>query len=704
MKLHFSSNGSAYGWCDDYTIWDWKAWFDFFIIEPRNAGTFQRICRRLWPDRIRCEAAIYIDSESNRQRHFYTFRAFARHYLGVPAYLWRTRTRATRVYALQTFAAVALALCLIFNYEPSHRVIFAGIGAIAVGTTADGSHNTNASLTYTFTSTGTNRIFFNGAWNNSLNAGRTFSSPTYDSVAMNQTIGNSNFTGAGGYSDVMHIIGQNTTSSAVVSITQSSAGFNGHYGVSYSGVAQTSPIGTVVKQNTGTATTESVVVSASNTNSWALAFTNENGNTGLPLAGSGTTARITTTVPTSNATMNGGFFDSNAAMGASTYTLNFSESGANWKWVVIAFALAPVGTTFNQSLSVTATAVVSLTKALIRVKSLAVTATAVLSLSRIKTAVRSLTVTATSVISLTKIMTALRSLSVTATAVPSVVKVLIRVKSLVVTATSVPSLVKALIRVKSLAVTATSVPSLLKNLVRVKTLSVTAAAVLSLSKVMTALRSLTVTTTAVVTLSKITTAIRSLSVTATAVPSLTKIKTALRSLTVTATAAVSLAKVRIVVKTLAVIASAAVTLSKVMTALRSLTVTATGTVSLSRIASYFRTLSVTSSASATLSRVAIYVRTLSVTATATIAIQKTIQKILTVTAYAVRSMVKTVTYFRTLSIIATAIPGLSYILKLIDRISPRSAFRASATTDLHGSSKATTPHGAPKNDRPTLRQ
>ncbi len=132
--------------------------------------------------------------------------------------------------------------------------------------------------------------------------------------------------------------------------------------------------------------------------------------------------------------------------------------------------------------------------------------------------------------------------------------------------------------------------------------------------------------------------------------------------TLQASAVVSITKN--VSKSLSVTALAVATLTKFRTVVRALSATATAVVSLSRIQTYLRTLSATATASVNLTPVKIVVKTLSVTATAAVdlatqVIAGIVTISLSVTATASVTLTKTTTFFRTLAVEAVSVVSLT---------------------------------------------
>ena len=143
-----------------------------------------------------------------------------------------------------------------------------------------------------------------------------------------------------------------------------------------------------------------------------------------------------------------------------------------------------------------ATAVVSITKGLVKSTTLSVTATAVLALSKTFTAVKSFSISAVAVVSLAKANVIGVVLSVTAQGVASLVKGLLSVRNLTVLATASVSLSKAASYFRTLSVTPLAFISLTKGFLSSKTLEVSAVAVASLARVITRVVNLSVTATA----------------------------------------------------------------------------------------------------------------------------------------------------------------------------------------------------------------
>lgn len=286
MRLDFLANGEHYKWGKLRSI------FDFFFPYVKPGGNVI----------IRLNAA----TNGNGEQTFYTFRAFAWHYFYMAlAPFKRSPLPFYPRVAVQYFAVVALALCLVFGHDPKHQAIFAGIGAIALDSdTADGNHyqGTLNGRTFAHTCTGTNLALFVAGFGRDGGTD-SVTGITYAGAALTKTGSKNTGSADNRYAYLWHKLGPATGANNVVITT--SGGDGTAVAVSYTGVSQSGMPDAVTTSSSTSASSLSPSLTTIADNCWLIAvLRNESGNN---TAGAGATLRI-------NDTSGNGVFDSNGAL------------------------------------------------------------------------------------------------------------------------------------------------------------------------------------------------------------------------------------------------------------------------------------------------------------------------------------------------------------------------------------------------------
>lgn len=191
--------------------------------------------------------------------------------------------------------------------------IYTGFAAIAFENKTAASTVNPTPLSFSCTSSGTDRIAFVSA---TSNGGFTVSSVTYNGVAMTQVGSKSD-----GPTQYLYYIVNPPTGASTVTITTTGSAVAGSCST-YSGVDQTTPIDNSTTTGTVTTTSFSSTVTVNTNNSWTLA-TSRAASASALTAGAGTTLRNQV-----EATFfgGGGIWDSNGPLSTGANTLTVTSA------------------------------------------------------------------------------------------------------------------------------------------------------------------------------------------------------------------------------------------------------------------------------------------------------------------------------------------------------------------------------------------
>ena len=246
-------------------------------------------------------------------------------------------------------------------------------------------------VTASITATGSNLVALAAVFSN----GFAVSSVTYGGVAMTQITSTTLYTQGPCY--LYYLPNPPTGTQNVVATMTGNGQFDLAVAV-YSGASQNaSPDSFASYAPSGGVTNLSCNTTTVLNNSWLVSFLCDTyTGTGLG-AGTNTTIRQNVTGFATRFVCG----DSNGPMSpAGSYTQAYTTFGSSVPAAMFTVSIARVGVTTTQSIAVTATGVVSLSKHFVKVVSIAVTATGVMTMTMVKTFARTISVTATGVVSL----------------------------------------------------------------------------------------------------------------------------------------------------------------------------------------------------------------------------------------------------------------------------------------------------------------
>lgn len=201
--------------------------------------------------------------------------------------------------------------------------------AIAFDTSVNQQTNSGgAALTFSFTTTGTNRFLVVG---DLVQSSATISSATYSAVTMTQAATVSTANVASGETSYIHVLGAPASGANNVVLTPSASATVAAVASSYSGAQQTSVV-EASNTATGTGNSGTASVTTITDNDWLVAYLRANGT--ISTAGANTTFR---------GTPGGlGMSDSNAVQTPpGSFAQNFTATGGTGEWGMIVIALKP---------------------------------------------------------------------------------------------------------------------------------------------------------------------------------------------------------------------------------------------------------------------------------------------------------------------------------------------------------------------------
>lgn len=272
IGVHPFSNGSKYGWSK------FRSLVDFFFPYAKN-GNYEY---------IRAEASTSADNENGvTARDFYTFRAFAWHY--IYTLLLNPLKELQFYFSIYPYAKTYLAACflLLFLGVSIPQFIPLILGGIGLDTSTNGGTATGTSLSFNHTNTGNNLLIMMGAWTSNDTEADPVTSIKYNTVAGTREGTRSPDAGA---CFLYSLLAPATGSNAVLISCSSS---NTIYGASasYSGVKQT---GTRDAENDNVTAGASVTATMTTIadKCWKFSVGGSPRGSGVTLsAGTGTTSR-----------------------------------------------------------------------------------------------------------------------------------------------------------------------------------------------------------------------------------------------------------------------------------------------------------------------------------------------------------------------------------------------------------------------------
>lgn len=293
MKLHILKNGKDRKWGF------WHSLFDFFFP----------IQKRL---RMECETQVEFAERKVKVvgRTFYTFRAFAIHYLlAIPfvikVFLYEYKNALDQMFLADRFYYVR--------------------GAITYDTTSASTAFTNAtSASFSHTNTGSNLVMTLGvAWFEFTTANNNCS-PTYNSVALNSII-NKNQGGTPTYRCQLWQLANPATGANTLALSFVGGAYGAAGVISFSGADTTNPVDASASETALSATSISKSITTNYANSIIVSCIKGNDtNTGLSATGTNQTLRWN--VLGSNTNINAGSSQTTTSAGSYTHSYSYTTS------------------------------------------------------------------------------------------------------------------------------------------------------------------------------------------------------------------------------------------------------------------------------------------------------------------------------------------------------------------------------------------